>query len=82
MSRVQLQRDVLSEPNPLPVQGCRDLPWLLRGGIMVRPWLLLGLVGLVSVLAGANGWLVLRTRAQAAEIGVLEAVLEAGGVRP
>jgi hypothetical protein len=79
MTTVQPLHDVVPEPNPLPM----DLPWLLRGGIMVRPWLLLVLVSIVSVLAGANGWLVLRTRAQAAEIRVFEAVLEApGGVRP
>ena len=69
--------------SPRLAHGQGDLPWLLRGEIMVRPWLLLALVSIVSVLAGANGWLVLRTRGQAAEIHVLEAVLEApGGVRP
>jgi hypothetical protein len=50
---------------------------------MVHPWLLLALVALSSVLAGANGWLYLRTRTQAAEIRVLSSALEAGwGVRP
>ena len=66
-----------------PVHGQGDLLWLLRGEVLVRPWILLALVGLVSFLAGGSGWLVLRTRAQAAEIRVLEAVLGAlGGVRP
>lgn len=54
-----------------------DLLWLLRGEVLVRPWLLLAFVGLLSALAGANGWLVLRTRAQAAEVRVLTAALEA-----
>jgi len=69
--------------SPRPVHGQGDLLWLLRGEVLVRPWILLALVCLLSALAGANGWLALRTRAQAAEIRVLEAMLEAlGGVRP
>ncbi len=63
--------------------GRGDLPWLLRGEVLIRPWLLLVLVGLVSALTGANVWLGLRTRALAAEVRVLALALEAGGrVRP
>ncbi len=56
-----------------------DLPWLVSGEVLVRPWLLLALVGLLSALAGANAWLVLRTRAEAAEVRFLAAALQAGG---
>jgi len=58
----------------------KDLPWLLHGEVWVRPWLLLVLVGLLSALSGANAWLVLRNRVQAAEVRVLSSALE--GQRP
>ena len=69
--------------NPYSAPSRGDLSWLLHGEVLVRPWLLLALVGILSALAGANGWLVLRTRVQAAEVRALAAALQAdGGIRP
>ena len=60
------------------------LGWLLRGELVLRPWLLLALLATTSSLAGGTVWLLLRVRVQQAQIQTLEHGLGAvlAGGRP
>ena len=60
------------------------LGWLLRGELVLRPWLLMTLLATMSSLAGGTVWLFLRVRVQQAQIQTLEHGLGAAlaGGRP